>query len=144
MEVKQCKKCVQCFQNLTNNSSKNLVPILINETETNKTTNITNSLNKIILCKSKAAFFKRIYKAVQNSGMNASSSIRNVGKIQINGYSIKEFHKKCDGVAGTVVLVQTEYNKIIGGYTPIAWSSAKKQWAADKTQKSFIFSLNMR
>lgn len=40
--------------------------------------------------------------------------------------------------------METEFGKIIGGYTPIAWSSAKKQWAADKTLKSFIFSLNMR
>jgi len=62
-----------------------LVPIIVNETGSNSTRNITNSLNKIILCKSKAAFFKRIYKAVENRGMNSSSRIRNVGKIQING-----------------------------------------------------------
>lgn len=40
--------------------------------------------------------------------------------------------------------METEYGKVIGGYTPIGWSSAKKQWAADKSLKSFIFSLNMR
>ena len=61
-----------------------------------------------------------------------------------NAFSIKEFHKKCDGQTGTLVLLETEFGKVIGGYTPIAWSSAKKQWAADKSLKSFIFSLNMR
>jgi hypothetical protein len=40
--------------------------------------------------------------------------------------------------------METEFGKVVGGYTPIAWSSAKKQWAADKSLKSFIFSLNLR
>lgn len=59
-------------------------------------------------------------------------------------YSIHEFHKRCDGQSQTLTILETEFGKIIGGYTPIPWSSAKKQWAADKSLKSFIFSLNMR
>ena len=72
------------------------------------------------------------------------SSFKLMFRASENNFSIKEFHKKCDGQAGTLTLVETEFGKIIGGYTPIAWSSAKKQWAADKSMKSFIFSLNMR
>lgn len=76
---------MQCFWNITNTTSSSLMSIVGNDTLSNQTQNITNSLNKIILCKSKAAFFSRIYKAIENSGKNTSSQIRNVGKIQING-----------------------------------------------------------
>ena len=75
---------------------------------------------------------------------NKISSLKLIFRASENGFSIREFHKKCDGHAGTLTVVETEFGKVIGGYTPIAWSSAKKQWAADKSLKSFIFSLNMR
>jgi len=72
------------------------------------------------------------------------NSIKLIFRASENGFSIKQFHKKCDGQSGTLLVVENEYGKIIGGYTPVAWSSARKQWAADKSLKSFIFSLNMR
>jgi hypothetical protein len=75
---------------------------------------------------------------------NKVASLKLVFRASENAFSIKEFHKKCDGQGSTLTLIETEFGKVIGGYTPIAWSSAKKQWAADKTLKSFIFSLNMR
>lgn len=72
------------------------------------------------------------------------ASMRLLFRASENSFSIREFHKKCDGEAGTLVLAETEFGKVIGGFTPVAWSSAKKQWAADKSLKSFIFSVNMR
>jgi len=59
-------------------------------------------------------------------------------------YSAKEFHKKCDGIVSTLTLVETEYGNVIGGYTPLAWNSTQKHWAADKTLASFIFSVDLR
>ena len=61
-----------------------------------------------------------------------------------NNFSALEFHKKCDSIGETVTLVETEYGKIIGGYTPLPWNSSKKHWAADKSMTSFIFSLDLR
>jgi hypothetical protein len=61
-----------------------------------------------------------------------------------NNFSAIEFHKKCDNFAETITLIETEYGKIIGGYTPLAWNSSKKHWAADKTMSSFIFSVDLR
>ena len=61
-----------------------------------------------------------------------------------NSFSAAEFHKKCDNVGETITLVETEYGKVIGGYTPLAWNSSKKHWAADKSMTSFIFSLDLR
>jgi hypothetical protein len=59
-------------------------------------------------------------------------------------FDIREFHKACDENEHTLVLIETEFGKVIGGYTPIAWRSTKKHWAPDKLQESFVFSLNMR
>ena len=61
-----------------------------------------------------------------------------------NRFDIKEFHKICDGHNNTLTVLETEFGKVIGGFTPIAWSSTKKHWAADKQLKSFVFSLSMK
>jgi hypothetical protein len=55
-----------------------------------------------------------------------------------------DFHKKCDNIPDTFTLVETEYGKIIGGYTPLCWNSSKKHWAADKSMTSFIFSYDLK
>jgi hypothetical protein len=47
-------------------------------------------------------------------------------------------------VPQTLTLIETEYGKVIGGYTPLAWNSSKKHWAADKSMTSFIFSIDLR
>ena len=59
-------------------------------------------------------------------------------------HSALEFHKLCDDVSHTLVLLETEYSKVLGGYTPVAWNSNKKHWVADKSMSSFIFSVDMR
>jgi len=59
-------------------------------------------------------------------------------------FDIRDFHKACDEINNTLVLIETEFGKVIGGYTPIAWRSTKKHWAPDKQQESFVFSLNLR
>jgi hypothetical protein len=32
----------------------------------------------------------------------------------------------------------------MGGYTPLVWNRAKKNWSPDKEQKTFIFSLDLK
>ena len=61
-----------------------------------------------------------------------------------NNFSAQEFHRRCDNIGGTITLIETEYGKVIGGYTPLAWNSSKKHWAADKSMNSFIFSVDLR
>jgi hypothetical protein len=59
-------------------------------------------------------------------------------------FSAAEFHKVCDNIPNTLTIVRTEFDKVIGGYTPLAWNSSKKHWAADKSLQSFIFSLDLK
>jgi hypothetical protein len=72
------------------------------------------------------------------------SNIKLLYRASDNGFSIKDFHKQCDHIPHTFTLIRTEFDKIIGGYTPVEWTSAKKHWVADKSLQSFIFSLNMK
>lgn len=60
-----------------------------------------------------------------------------------NYFSIKEFHNKCDNIPHTVTLLENEYGKILGGYTPLIWNTGKKNWSPDKEGKSFMFSVTL-
>ena len=61
-----------------------------------------------------------------------------------HNFSAKTFHKLCDDNTHTLTLIETEFGKIIGGYSPLSWNSSTKHWSEDKSMKSFIFSLNMK
>lgn len=37
-------------------------------------------------------------------------------------FSAKQFHKYCDKIRHTFVLIKTEYGKTIAGYTPCVWN----------------------
>lgn len=36
-------------------------------------------------------------------------------------FSASEFHKHCDGVQNTLLIAKTEFDKVIGGFTPNKW-----------------------
>ena len=55
-------------------------------------------------------------------------------------FSLSEFHRKCDGKGKTLVLLRTDADKIIGGYTPVEWGS-EFGYKCDFTKKTFIFSV---
>jgi hypothetical protein len=38
-----------------------------------------------------------------------------------NMFDIELFHLKCDNIPFTLTVCQTEFNKIVGGYTSIPW-----------------------
>ena len=43
-----------------------------------------------------------------------------------------------------MVIAKTEHGKVIGGYTPLHWvASATGEYRADKTDRSFLFSLSL-
>ena len=56
----------------------------------------------------------------------------------INGNSFNEFHRLCDNQGKTLVLIQTDNNLIIGGYTTKDWNISRIWY---KDDKSFLFSL---
>ena len=61
-----------------------------------------------------------------------------------NEFSVKKFHQKCDGIENTVTVVETEFGKIIGGYTPVKWESTQSgQYKEDASGESFLFSVSL-
>jgi hypothetical protein len=52
------------------------------------------------------------------------------------------FHKKCDGVPNTLIVILTEFGRKIGGFTPLKWAKvAQLTRYTDDSKESFIFSL---
>ena len=46
-----------------------------------------------------------------------------------NEFSVEKFHQKCDGKEDTITIVETQFGKVIGGYTPLKWESPQSgQW----------------
>ena len=61
-----------------------------------------------------------------------------------NDFSVKRFHQNCDGEKNTITFVRTEFNKIIGGYTPIPWQSTTNTMHSDLRKESFLFSVSLK
>lgn len=40
-----------------------------------------------------------------------------------NDFLASKFHEKCDNISDNLVIVETEYGKVIGGFTAFAWKS---------------------
>ena len=51
------------------------------------------------------------------------------------------FHKKCDNIPNTLVLIKSEGNRRFGGFTPIPWKSAG-EYIKDEEKQTFVFSLD--
>ena len=58
-----------------------------------------------------------------------------------DGGDPKIFHKKCDNIPNTLVLIKSEGNRRFGGFTPIPWKSSG-EYIKDEEKQTFVFSLD--
>ena len=56
-----------------------------------------------------------------------------------HGFTAKSFHTKCDAYSGTLVIIKTLINEIIGGYTTLKWDGDD---ISKPDSKAFIFVLD--
>ena len=56
-----------------------------------------------------------------------------------DGFSPKDFHKKCDGINNTLILVRTQTRKRFGGFTHATWDDYSK---FKNKEKGFVFSID--
>ena len=67
-------------------------------------------------------------------------------KAKNDGFSSKEFYSKTVGKSLTITIVSTNHNKLIGGFTPVAWKNPTNSidFVEDESNRSFLFSLSRR
>jgi hypothetical protein len=59
-----------------------------------------------------------------------------------DGFGARDFHKRCNGHANTLVVILDPAGNIFGGFTPVAWESPSAgTYKADPSMKSFLFTL---
>ena len=73
-----------------------------------------------------------------------SESLNNPKRFQLlyraseDGFGAKEFHKHCDNISDTFVLIRTEFGRTIAGYTHYKWNQVKNNFVNDAGRKSFL------
>ena len=72
--------------------------------------------------------------------------VERIFKASDHNFKVEAFHKHCDNIEDTLVLVNTEFGKVIGGFTHYPWKSPAhfEEEVKDKARKAFIFSLDMK
>ena len=71
-----------------------------------------------------------------------SVNFKLIFRMSENGETSNDFHKYCDGVGPTLLLIKTDKDRIFGGFTPLNWGK-KNVDVYDNLKRTFIFSLNL-
>ena len=94
---KQCAKCMECFRNMTasNTTSLSLTTQNLNQNSNATNHNRTgNSSKKILFCKSKALFFKKVNDALHKNEKGTTGRSGEVAMVQTSGKSLSQFMDK--------------------------------------------------
>jgi hypothetical protein len=58
-----------------------------------------------------------------------------------HGFKASDFHTKCDNIADTLVVIQSNHGKVFGGRTSKMWNHCDRGWMKEDGS-AFIFSLD--
>ena len=87
---------------------------------------------------------KKEYEFIENrlklAGNNKDIRYKLLYRASKDGDKAKTFHEKCNGIKGTLCLVETTDNIKLGGYTEALWDG----YGFKKDDKAFCFSLNLK
>jgi hypothetical protein len=62
-----------------------------------------------------------------------------------DGFAHFDFKEKCAGKTDTLLIAITNYDKIIGGFTPLPWENTDEHvYLRDDSERSFMFSLDKK
>ena len=116
-----------CLSNEENAIERKLIPsINVSSVSMDTTLPIGQTEKKHLVKWCRAAGFKKIYDSYNC------------------GFSPEEFHKRCDGVAPTLVLIQANSEsgvRLFGGYTGIPWQSSGPTPRGIEAHRGFVFTL---
>lgn len=77
---------------------------------------------------------------------NLSKNVKNynlIFKASKDGYKGEDFHKKCDKIKNTLIIILTKNGRRFGGFTDLTWDNEHK-YSRKKGGNSFIFSFDYK
>lgn len=81
-----------------------------------------------------------------NPENNTNIKFKLLHKASVNGFAANYFVLNCHNIPNTIVVAQTNFGKLIGGFTPLPWvapEDGKPFYCIDSEGKSFVFSFNL-
>ena len=86
-----------------------------------------------------------IFSEIENKMNMKIKKLKKLYQATIDGGAPINFHKKCDNIPNTLVLIKSEGQRRFGGFTPIPWKSEEiGVYVKDIEKKTFIFSLDKK
>jgi len=83
---------------------------------------------------------------LQGENFNPEIRLNLLYKATRDGFNHKKFKERCRRISPTIVIVHTNFNKIIGGFTTLRWDSPKTEayeYVYDSYKKTFLFSVTL-
>ena len=100
---------------------------------------INNISNKSVIIKEDES--EMITSEIEKKTNKKIKEIKKLYQATIEGGNSERFHKKCDNIANTLILIKSEGKRRFGGFTPIPWKS-EENYIKDPEEKTFVFSLD--
>ena len=140
IELKYLKEKIKDIDSLKNENKILKVKIEAQEKEIKYLKNkINNISNKSVIIKEDES--EMITSEIEKKTNKKIKEIKKLYQATIDGGNSEIFHKKCDNIANTLILIKSEGKRRFGGFTPIPWKS-EENYIKDPEEKTFLFSLD--
>ena len=100
---------------------------------------INNISNKSVIIKEDES--EMITSEIEKKTNKKIKEIKKLYQATVDGGNSEIFHKKCDNISNTLILIKSEGKRRFGGFTPIPWKS-EENYIKDPEEKTFVFSLD--
>ena len=135
-ENNELKKQIKEIKEENSDIKAKLEELIKNSKMNNYISNIIYNMSTII----KPNEFKMINFAIEKR-IGKIKNIKKLYQATIDGGDPINFHKKCDNINNTLVLIKSRNNTRFGGFTSKCWKSAQNETFEDD-RNAFIFSLD--
>ena len=140
MELKYLKEKIKDIDSLKNENKILKGKIEAQDKEIKYLKNkINNISNKSVIIKEDES--EMITSEIEKKTNKKIKEIVKLYQATVDGGNSEIFHKKCDNIPNTLILIKSEGKRRFGGFTPIPWKS-EENYIKDPEGKTFVFSLD--
>ena len=75
--------------------------------------------------------------------LNKPKELKLLFRASDHEFKAAAFHQKCDNIANTLVVIRTQFEKTIAGFSPYTWNQVSNAYVSDGGMKSFIMQLDL-